>query len=178
MYWGNSNVTSKSNSSAVFDTATGFAGVWHLDNNPGGTAPQIADETKNGLSGTSHGSLGSSDLITGVVNKGINFNGTNDYLDFGNGPKVDITGHNSVTFSTWVKFNELITGTRYDIMKKGDHQFGLQKMNSTNNKVQVVVYDSTYWHTAASNSDVDTSHWFFLTGVYNGASDSVFLYVN
>ena len=175
--WGKSGATSKSNGAAVFDTANGFNGVWHLNNNPGGSAPQIRDATINNLWGTSGGSMTSGDLVSCVTGLGTHFDGSNDRLDFGNGTRVDITGHNSFTFSSWVKFNAMISGNRYDIMKKGDHQYGLQKINGTGNKVQFVVYDGCWW-AAKSNNDVDTSGWLFLTGVYNGANDSVFLYVN
>jgi hypothetical protein len=174
MYWGKSDAIDSSNANAVFDTANGFAGAWHLNNNPSGTAPQILDATKNALSGTSGGSMVSGDMLNCIIGKGIHFDGTNDRLNFGNGSKVDITGHNSLTFGTWVKFNAMVGSNRYDIMKKGDHQYGLQKLNATDNKVQFVIYDS-YWRIARSNNDVDTSNWFYFTGVYNGSNDSVFL---
>lgn len=46
MHWGKADVFGNSNSGAVFDTADGFAGVWHLDDrNPGG------DATRNGNHG-------------------------------------------------------------------------------------------------------------------------------
>ena len=35
MYWGNPNAASESNGPAVFDTANGFVGVWHLGNAAG-----------------------------------------------------------------------------------------------------------------------------------------------
>lgn len=35
MYWGNSGATSQSNGRAVFDTALGYAGVWHLGDSTG-----------------------------------------------------------------------------------------------------------------------------------------------
>jgi hypothetical protein len=177
MFWGSSNAADSSNASAVFDTANGFVGTWHLNNDPSGTAPQIVDATKNAINGTSYGSMISGDLLNCLIGKGIHFDGIDDRLNFGNGSKVDITGHNSLTFALWVKFKEMVSSSRYDIMKKGDHQYGLQKINAADNKVQFVVYDN-YWRIARSNNDVDTSNWFYLTGVYNGSNDSVFLYVN
>jgi hypothetical protein len=177
MFWGDSSASDSSNGQAVFDTANGFVGSWRLNNNPAGSAPQIIDATKNSLKGTSGGSMMSSDLLNCVIGKGIRFDGSNDRINFGYGSKVDITGHNSLTISSWVKFNCLVNCNRYDIMKKGNHQYGLQKIDGTDNKVQFVVYDGVF-RTAKSNCDVDTSNWFYLTGVYNGSNDSVFLYVN
>jgi hypothetical protein len=177
MYYGRDGITTKSYAKNVFDTANGFAGVWKLNDDPGASSPQIHDATYNELSGTSGGSMTSSDLAPGMIGKAIHFDGADDRLNFGNGSKVDITGHNSLTFSAWVKFNAMISSTRYDIMKKGDHQYGIQKINATDNKVQFVIYDGTY-RIARSNNDVDTSSWYYFSGVYNGSNDSVFLYVN
>ena len=49
MYWGNTKAFSLSNSAAVFDTAAGFAGVWHLGQPVGSIIP---DATANGNNGT------------------------------------------------------------------------------------------------------------------------------
>jgi hypothetical protein len=105
MYWGNSLASDSSNGNAVFDTASGFAGVWHLNNDPSTAPPQIIDATKNSLNGTTYGSMPSSALVAGDIGKALLFNGSSNYVDFGNGSRVNITGHNSMTFSTWVKFN-------------------------------------------------------------------------
>lgn len=48
MYWGKSGSTSLSSAAAVFDTADGYTGVWHL-NEAGGSAVTVADATVNGL---------------------------------------------------------------------------------------------------------------------------------
>ena len=176
MYWGKSDATDNSSGMDVFSLANGYAGVWHLNNNPAGTTPQISDAAGS-LNGTCAGDQTATDLVNCVAGKGLHFDGTNDRINFGNGQQVDITGHNSITFSVWAKFNAMVSSVRYDIIKKGDHQFGLQKINASDNKVQFVVYDGTYC-IAKSNNNVDTATWYYFTGVYNGANDSVFLYVN
>lgn len=99
MLWGKADAVSKSNSIAVFDSANGFAGVWHLNQNPSGTPPQITDASKTVNNGTTQGAMNSSDLLTGVVEKGIDLDGTDDYIStgtqFGN-PTV-------FTISVWFK---------------------------------------------------------------------------
>ena len=52
MYWGNPGATPISNSAAVFDTANGFAGVWHLGEN----GDSIYDATGNAFNGKKSGS--------------------------------------------------------------------------------------------------------------------------
>jgi hypothetical protein len=59
MYWGNTNANSTSNSPAVFDTANGFGGVWHLNEQTG----NVSDATINANPGKDEGTSSSSGLI-------------------------------------------------------------------------------------------------------------------
>ena len=55
-------------------------GVYHLKEDPSGTDPQLKDSTSNGNSATSHGSQTSADQVTGKIDGGLRFDGSNDYL--------------------------------------------------------------------------------------------------
>jgi hypothetical protein len=82
MYYGNSAVTSPTqNPNGVWDT--NFKGVWHLKENPAGTAPQVRDSTSNNLHGTSNGSMTSGDQVYSRINGGLDFDGGDDYVDHG-----------------------------------------------------------------------------------------------
>lgn len=48
MYWGNDKAISRSNSTSVFDTSSGFAAVWHLSDNK----ETVIDATANHYNGT------------------------------------------------------------------------------------------------------------------------------
>jgi len=50
-----------------------FHGVWHLSENPGGTAPQMNDSTSYGNHGTTSGPMASGDQVAGVVDGSLNF---------------------------------------------------------------------------------------------------------
>jgi len=52
MYWGNPGALSISNGAGAFDTANGFAGVWHLGEN----SDSMYDATGNGFNGKKYGS--------------------------------------------------------------------------------------------------------------------------
>jgi hypothetical protein len=94
MYWGNSSAVSQSNSAAVFDTAAGFRGVWHLGDQNGAAV----DATVNNYSGTNAGSL--PNLVPGEIGGSQSFDGAGDYADMGNVLNV---GLNSFSISAWVK---------------------------------------------------------------------------
>jgi len=173
MYWGKSDAVDSSSAARVFDTTAGFVGVWHLNNDPAGTAPQIVDGTANGINGTSGGSMQSSALVNGAVGKGIEFDGANDYLSFGNGSKVDITGENDVAVSAWVRLDN--TTDWYTIIGKGDHQYHLQYRPYT--IWEFCIYD-TDWRGAQKTHVPSSSTFYNICGVYKASLDSLFLYKN
>jgi len=98
MYYGNSCMPSSTqNVSGVWDS--NYKGVWHLNQNPTGTAPQIKDSTANAYNGTAVGSFVSGDQQAAVINGGLNFNGTNDEIQI----SAAALGATSVTVSAWIR---------------------------------------------------------------------------
>lgn len=158
MFWGKDGAVARSNGSLVYDTANGFRGVWHLKHNPAGTAPQMYDATRLNY-GTSHGSMTSSDVITGIVGKGIDLDGVDDYISTGlqyNNPTV-------FTISIWFKtitnnggklisFGNLQTGqsANYDrnlwIDNEGHIQFGIYSSGDERVIGTTNTYNDGEWH--------------------------------
>jgi hypothetical protein len=109
MYWGASTGSVSppiSNRAAVFDTAAGFAAVYHLSDN----ASSATDATTNGFDGTVRGNAIRSD---GVIGFGRSLDGAGDYIDAGN--RVNPL-RSDFTFSAWVKKN--LSGKRQTIASK------------------------------------------------------------
>jgi hypothetical protein len=112
MYWGNPNATYGSNSAAVFDTASGFAGVWHL----GEDGDNVFDATAHAFNGMNSGST----PMTGMVGNARNF---------ANGDYIKITGllktPANVTMSAWVSSDTLNWGQNnnwgQEIVSIGDY---------------------------------------------------------
>jgi|LGVF01.1.fsa_nt_gb hypothetical protein len=57
--------------------------VSHFATDPSGTAPQVLDSTSRAKHGTSNGTMLSGDLIDGATGKLIEFDATDDYINFG-----------------------------------------------------------------------------------------------
>ena len=93
MYWGNADAVSRSNGAEVFDTATGFTGVWHL----GESAGDAKDATGNGFNGSR---AGDQKRTPGAIGYGQFFDGEGDYFEMGNAGNPDTAGF---TVSAWVK---------------------------------------------------------------------------
>ncbi len=99
MFWGNPAAASESNGAAVFDTANGFEGVWHLNEAGSTTAGAYKDATANANNGTGASMTGASN-ITGMVGRAQAFNGTSSFIDCGDKTSQRISGNVSV--SAWV----------------------------------------------------------------------------
>lgn len=99
-----------------------FKLVQHMSQDPSGTAPQMIDSTSNSNDGTSAGTMTSGDLVAGKVGKGLDFDGTNDYINHGDSASLDITG--ALTLSAWVKMvNNPVTGSE-GVISKFRHETG------------------------------------------------------
>lgn len=79
--------------------------VYHLEDDPSGTAPQMIDSTGNGDDLTSTGSMTSGDSVSAVVGNGVNFDGVNDRLE-----NTSYSGgvSSNVTISVWVNPDNII----------------------------------------------------------------------
>jgi hypothetical protein len=99
MYYGDSTVNCPTeNPTAVWDS--NYQGVYHLKEDPSGTAPQIYDSTVNSNDGTSNGSMTSGDQVSGQIGGSLDFDSTNDYINMGN---YMSSGVSQVTMEAWVK---------------------------------------------------------------------------
>jgi hypothetical protein len=102
MYYGNPTCGSQQDATNVWDS--NFIGVWHLKENPSGTAPQMKDSTKAN-NGTSGGTMTSGDQLACKINGGLDFDGSDDNINCGDINTID--GAAALTVSAWVKCLDL-----------------------------------------------------------------------
>jgi hypothetical protein len=96
LYYGNATATSQQDKTNVWDG--NFKMVQHMNQDPSGTAPQMTDSTSNANNGTSGGTMTSGDLVDAKVGKGLDFDGTDDYVD----TTVDLDDY-PITGCAWIK---------------------------------------------------------------------------
>jgi hypothetical protein len=101
MYYGNSSMLSRQNPSKVWDA--NFKGIWHLNQNPDPTFDPIPikDSTSPATHGSSSGGMIINDQVEGWIDGSLDFDGINDYVDYGNPPELQITGE--LTIQAWFK---------------------------------------------------------------------------
>ncbi|MHA2035469.1 MAG: DUF2341 domain-containing protein [Promethearchaeota archaeon] len=117
MYYGNSTLNSQQNPSGVW--YSDYAGVWHLDDDPSGIPLQIKDSALPASDGATYGTMTSSDQVPGMIGGALDFDGINDYVDFGNPGELQITGE--ITVQAWFKVIDV--GNDYLIAKHGGSGF-------------------------------------------------------
>lgn len=108
IYYGNSGASEPASSATYGSENTWDANylvVYHLQEDPSGTAPQMVDSTSNSNDGTSAGSMTSGDSVAGKLAGGnaLDFDGSDD--DIRSGSNLGITGTGSRTISCWVNLN-------------------------------------------------------------------------
>jgi hypothetical protein len=168
MYWGNVGAVLPTNSKAVFDTASGFAGVWHLGEN----GDSIYDATGNAFNGKKTGSNPAPGMI-----------GNAEY--FANGNYIKIPGllnrPSNITLSAWVR-SDTTAGRGQDIVSLGDAVLirfddvkGLGTGGSYHNNP--VVNDSMYGRVSSGYYLAKTG-WHYLAFSINTATHVQTLYID
>lgn len=175
MFWGDStgNLLSFEADGAVFDTAAGFRGVWHL----GGSADSlIPDATQYGYHGTPYSMEGTA--IQGAIGLARQFDGESSYISMegtqDGGLNFPVNGTYSI--SAWV--NTDILNERYRIIaSKGNKQYNLQLKNNDNwefTEFQDTPSDSVGWEETLGPAE--TGMWTHLVGIRSGTRQ--YLYIN
>jgi len=172
MNWGDSRAAGESNGAAVFDTAQGFTGVWHLNENPGAGIGAIKDRTVNGFNGTSGGAMTYANVSSGMIGKALMFDGADDYVAAG---KPNVSG--SYTISCWVYASSLDSARRF-IWKEGSYTLwydGYLKCIRAEHYTDSLAWRGIY-QDKAHILPLDISTWYYLCATYDG--DRIRLYIN
>src|SRR6266513_268726 len=124
IYYGATTITASTECLPPFTNCTGvwdanFKGVWHLKEDPSGTAPQIKDSTSNANHGTSAGAMTSADQVDAKVDKGLDFDGADDKISIPDSGVLNFGSAGNFSISLWVKPTG--TQTQFDrILAKQD----------------------------------------------------------
>jgi hypothetical protein len=177
MLWGAStpstssgtSATPESNGAAVFDTASGFQGVWHL-----GDAPEdsVRDATANRYHGISPDSARPI-ISEGIIGNCRKFDGNGDYITMPNtaAGTLDFPQNGRYSVSAWVMADTFID-LQQTLVSKDKYQYFIW-LSSTS--WQFCEYqDRAGWEVSAQPAVL--KQWVLLTGVRDGATQH--LYVN
>lgn len=182
MYYDNPALASgptQENVSGVW--SNNYAGVWHLKENPGGSAPQMTDSTSSPNSGTSFGGMTSSNQVTGKIDGSLNFLSSSlQYIDMGTDPtnhKFDF-GTGDFSLDAWFYVPSLPSAWSPIINKGGWGYigYGMSISSSNNLTCDIDAIDSTHNQHAYSGATVSVG-WNYGYCTFP-RSDKIYTYLN
>ena len=94
-------------------------GVWHMKENPGGSAPQLIDSTSGDSDMTTGGSMTSGQSVDFGVYKGVDFDGAGDYASHTDdaSDQLRLNGNTTLTMRCWLNM-DAITADEHFVMGK------------------------------------------------------------
>jgi hypothetical protein len=176
MYYGNATATSQQNKTAVWDNNTKM--VQHMSQDPSGSAPQMLDSTQYANNGTSAGTMTSGDLVTGQIDGATDFDGTDDYVDTGNGASLNVTG--DLTISFWANRSGVsnsfdIAVSKWNSLSDSSGSYVLA-VDATGTKMRFITTDSGLSTAIITGSVFNSSEWHYFVGRYIAATRTMTLY--
>lgn len=175
MYYDNAAASDAQNAGGVW--TNNFSGVWHLSEDPSGTAPQMKDSTSNGNNGTSNGSMTASDQVPGQVDGSLDFDGVDDYVDVGS--NILFNSSSVVTMTAWANSVTLTNSYPFVMRQSADaneFEIGLGQNQGLNTWRFEVCKSSVGCDTAESVTGIQTGQWVHLVGIFN--TNDIILYLN
>ncbi|GAB5525869.1 MAG: hypothetical protein Roseis2KO_37410 [Roseivirga sp.] len=173
MYFGNNSISTDPSVTTTWDAS--FVGVWHMDGDPSGSAPQQTDASTNSNNATAAGSQTGADLVAGQIGNAIDFEGTDDEYTAPDDNSLDITGDFSV--SAWVNLDNT-TGQRGILSKQGSGDNAWGFLLATGALPRMRLGTSFTDIDASTASGISTGTWYHLSGTFDASAGSVNFYLN
>lgn len=172
-----------------FDAATdGLVGYWKMEETAGGSS--VKDYSGNGNNGTPSGAAGGNNMPqpSSAVPLGMNtldirsldFDGTDDQVDAGNGTSLRLTG-NAMTMASWVKVDAWPGASSYPALLSkvnGSSPYGGYQINlngDTGNRFSCGMALNSTWRVRTSASTYATDTWYHVACVYDGAAMTIYV---
>ena len=176
MYWGNVKATDSSNGAAVFDTASGFQGVWHLGE--AGNA-LVKDATGNHYDGTPSDTAPAG--AEGTIGPCRSFNGASNFIRM-NGTansKLNFQENDTYTISAWA-YADTLDNISHLIVGKGNEQYFMKFKTSFSPNPMVwefvEYHDKAGWFITNSLPVIPSAKtWAYIVGVRKGTSQYFYL---
>ncbi|OGH87465.1 MAG: hypothetical protein A3J93_02945 [Candidatus Magasanikbacteria bacterium RIFOXYC2_FULL_42_28] len=174
MYYGNTGAADQQNITGTWDS--NYVGVWHMKENPSGSAPQMKDSTTNANHGTTQGSMPSGSLVNAQIGDGLDFNGSSYYVSLPVTSSLNITG--AITVETWVYADALSSARRF-VSKNNTvtKSWELNFESAVGGLTTMRVFDGGTIKRTQEAAAMTVGSWFHYVGVFD-PSTAVIIYKN
>ena len=154
-----------------------LVGWWALDEGSGLLAHDL---TGNGNHGTLEGTVPT--WVDGISGKAVNFPGTNERIDCGNGSPLDDIGNGSFWISFWMKSKDSVPlnyGNLFSKVQTSDNRFELYSVGTTSRFAFILVKGGVYQDYVFSlNLDIFDGTLRHIVLVINRTTDKILCYVD
>jgi hypothetical protein len=135
-------------------------------------ASAVYDDSNFGNDGTYNGGLDFGDVVPGIVEDALRFNG-DGYINLDDPPEFGFTSSDDFTVCAWVNMLSL-DGDWRTIIGKGDNQWALQ--HSGGHQPAFSIYDGSGWDTSFySGLALTVGQWYHVCGIKEGTEASVWV---
>ena len=177
LYYGNSNISTPPDKTAVWDP--NYKMVQHMNGDPGGGAPQEKDSTSNHNDGTDT-NLDTSHLVDGLIGKGIQLDGTLSLqnIKLANTTSLQATTYGTFTGSAWVKLNDVTSNQKALAFMEptGPPKLGYA-LGIQNGKIYPEIWDTAQNHPTFQAGTLSVGQWAYLAVTYD-KNGQLIAYIN
>ncbi|MHA2247023.1 MAG: LamG-like jellyroll fold domain-containing protein [Candidatus Hodarchaeales archaeon] len=103
MYYSNENVDPQETPMAVWQD---YCAVWHMEEDPTGTAPQLRDSSPTEIHGTASSTMTSDDLIDGYLGSGWQLDDVGDTISMSHNTLWDFSEDDELYIEAWLYLHE------------------------------------------------------------------------
>ncbi|KKT34928.1 MAG: hypothetical protein UW24_C0018G0001, partial [Parcubacteria group bacterium GW2011_GWA2_44_12] len=162
-------------------TSAGLVGYWNLDEGSGTSA---TDSSGNGNAGTLANSPATPTWATGQLGNGLNFDGTDDYVDVGD--SISLEPATTITIAAWIKVVAQGTWTPNNdnlndyAMTKGRkngepyESYGIA-WRASDGKFTIAIGTSVIASVQSVSTFAVPTSWVHVAGTYDGANVKIFI---
>ncbi len=165
MYWGNGTATSKSNGSKVFQTASNFTAVHHINDD-------FLDATANNNDGSNNGSADA----TGLIADGQYFDGGTDDIDLP-APSTSLNALSTMTVSMWAETDNYNSAnqTLLSFYSSGTDRTYLSLNDVTNGIIAYNDLNNASVNNPATGWLPQNNTWYYYTWTISGSTWKVYV---
>ena len=175
MYYGNPCISSDPSSSSTWNSD--YIVDMHMDDNPTGT---ISNSSQQNFNASSFGSMTSTDILTGKIGNGTDFDGSNDGFTMSDNNSLDLNT-NDFTFSCWFK-TDAVSNYQTIFNKKpsggGVAGFGAVYVNPTSQLTFYFKGATGVQGGGTTTATVNANSWYSFHLTCDVANDEVKIYLN
>lgn len=180
IYYGNSGASDYA-TSATYGAEnvwnSNYVAVWHFQESPAGSAPQMLDSTANNNDGTSYGTMIGADSVAGkLAGNSLDFDGSNDAIGVTDTAALRLPG--SYTYSSWIKTSTTAVTSMFGNLGSGAPSAGWNaNIRGDTNKIQALAYNSGLYLNIESTTDPTDGGWHLFHITQDGTTRAD-LYMN